>query len=93
MDLRDLAERRSRGLRVGRRKRRFEITMTIPRTPLPLPKNTGEGPTFEVYERSEKLGVLMVGQGSVIWRPARKHVRGPKERKFSWREFAERMES
>ena len=43
---------------------------------------------FEIYASGEKIGTLVIGRGSLIWRGGRRQ----KEKPISWTKFAEQMD-
>lgn len=43
---------------------------------------------FEIYASGEKIGTLVIGRGSLIWRGGKRQ----KEKFISWTKFAEQMD-
>jgi hypothetical protein len=43
---------------------------------------------FEIYAAGEKIGTMIIGRGSLIWRGGRRQ----KEKPISWSRFAELMD-
>ena len=43
---------------------------------------------FEIYASGEKIGTLVIGRGSLIWRGGKRQ----KEKPISWTKFAEQMD-
>ena len=43
---------------------------------------------FEIYASGEKIGTIVIGRGSLIWRGGRRQT----DKKISWSRFAELMD-
>lgn len=47
----------------------------------------GSSMELKIYASEERIGTIILGRGSLVWRGGRKQ----RERRFSWSEFAELM--
>lgn len=43
---------------------------------------------FEIYAGGEKIGTMVIGRGSLVWRGGRRQI----DKKISWTRFAELMD-
>jgi hypothetical protein len=48
----------------------------------------GSSMDFEIYSEGEKIGTVILGRGSLTWYGKKRH----KGRRFSWSEFAQKMD-
>ena len=75
-----MAKKRS----AGARKHRVRATLSV----VELSK-AGTSLELEVFAERRKIGSLVIGRGSVTWRGGRRQ----KEKRLSWTEFAQHMDS
>lgn len=48
----------------------------------------GSAIEFEVFDKGNKLGTVIIGRGSLTWRNSKKHY----GKRFHWRKFAKMMD-